>query len=99
MSRARPGAFDVLVERHRRSVYQLCYRIVGNQEDANDLSQEVFLRAYRGLSRFRGNAALSTWLYRIGVNACLNHLLVQAEEMIDLTDEEYPQFVARLNAL
>jgi hypothetical protein len=48
------GAFDIIVERHRRTVYQLCYRFVGNHEDASDLSQDVFLRAYRGLKRFRG---------------------------------------------
>ena len=63
----RPGAFDLLVERHRRSVYQLCCRFVGNHEDASDLSQEVFLRAYRGLLSFRGQASIGTWLYRIGV--------------------------------
>ena len=55
-----PGAFDVLVERHRRNVYHLCYRFVGTHEDASDLSQEVFLRVHRGLHRFKGNAALST---------------------------------------
>src|SRR6266567_4065598 len=58
----RVGAFDLLVERHRRSVYQLCYRFVGNHEDASDLSQDVFLRAYRGLGRFRGGSSLATWL-------------------------------------
>jgi RNA polymerase sigma-70 factor, ECF subfamily len=68
----RVDAFDVIVERHRRTVYQLCYRFAGNHEDASDLSQEVFLRAYRGLRRFRGQSSLRTWLYRIGVNACLN---------------------------
>lgn len=67
-------AFDVIVERHRRSVYQLCYRFVSNHEDASDLVQEVFLRAYRGLKNFKGDASLGTWLYRIGVNACLNRL-------------------------
>ena len=60
------GAFDVIVERHRRAVYQLCYRFVGNHEDASDLSQDVFLRAYRGLANFRGGSALGTWLHRIG---------------------------------
>ena len=73
----RPGAFDVIVERHRRSVYQLCYRFVANHEDASDLSQDVFLRAYRGLRSFRGHSSLATWLYRIGVNVCLNRLSVK----------------------
>lgn len=63
-------AFDVLVERHRRRVYQVCYRCVGNHADAADLAQEVFLRAFRGLRRFKGEAALTTWLYRIAINVC-----------------------------
>jgi RNA polymerase sigma-70 factor (ECF subfamily) len=70
----RPGAFDLVVERHRRAIYQLCYRFVSNHEDASDLSQEVFLRAYRGLGRFRGGSSLATWLHRIAVNVCLNHV-------------------------
>ena len=73
----RAGAFDVIVERHRRSVYQLCYRFVGNHEDASDLSQDVFLRAFRGLKSFRGGSSLKTWLYRIGVNTCLNRVTVK----------------------
>jgi len=51
-------AFDVLVERHRRTVYQVCYRFVNNHEDATDLSQDVFLRAYRALRNFRGQSRL-----------------------------------------
>jgi RNA polymerase sigma-70 factor (ECF subfamily) len=70
----RSGAFDVIVERHHRSVYQLCYRFVGNHEDASDLSQDTFLRAYRGLRSFRGQSSIATWLYRIGVNVCLNRV-------------------------
>jgi RNA polymerase sigma-70 factor (ECF subfamily) len=66
-------AFDHLVERYQRDVYRLCYRYVGRHEDANDLAQEVFLRAWRSIGRFRGDSAFSTWLYRIGVNACLNY--------------------------
>ena len=68
----RREAFDIIVERHRRAVYRLCYRFVGNHEDASDLSQDVFVRAYRGLDRFRGQSSLGTWLYRIAVNASLN---------------------------
>ena len=67
----RRDAFDVIVERHQRHVYQLCYRFAGNHEDANDLAQDVFIRAYRGLRTFKGQASLGTWLYRIGVNVCL----------------------------
>jgi RNA polymerase sigma-70 factor (ECF subfamily) len=73
----RPEAFDVIVERHRRNVYQLCYRFVGNREDAADLAQEVFVRAFKGLRKFKGDASLGTWLYRVGVNACLNRVAVK----------------------
>lgn len=73
----RRDAFDLIVERHRRKVYQLCYRFVGNHEDASDLAQDIFLRAYRGLNRFRGQSSLGTWLYRIGVNVCLNRVSVK----------------------
>lgn len=67
-------AFDAIVERHRRSVYQVCYRFVGNHEDASDLAQDAFVRAWRGLENFKGQSALSTWLYRIAVNVCLNRV-------------------------
>jgi RNA polymerase sigma-70 factor (ECF subfamily) len=66
------AAFDVLVERHRRQVYQLCYRFAGNHEDASDLTQDTFLRAYRALGTFKGHSAFGTWLYRVAVNVCLN---------------------------
>lgn len=73
----RREAFDVIVERHRRTVYQVCYRFVGNHEDAGDLSQDSFVRAWRGLKTFKGQSALSTWLYRIAVNVCLNRVGVK----------------------
>lgn len=65
-------AFDRLVERYQRDVYRICYRYVNDHHDASDMAQEVFLRAYKALDRFRGDSAFSTWLYRIAVNACLN---------------------------
>jgi RNA polymerase sigma-70 factor (ECF subfamily) len=84
-----PGAFDVIVERHRRSIYQLCYRFVGNHEDARDLSQDIFLRAYRGLGKFRGGSALSTWLYRIGVNLCLNRVSRKTSPLESIDDQQH----------
>lgn len=77
----RREAFDVIVVRHRRRVYQICYRFVGNHEDAADLAQDVFVRAFKGLRKFKGDASLGTWLYRVGVNACLNRLAVKRPEM------------------
>jgi len=76
----RREAFDVIVTRHRRHVYQLCYRFVGNHEDASDLAQDVFVRAFKGLSKFKGDAAIGTWLYRVGVNVCLNRLAARRPE-------------------
>lgn len=74
----RAEAFDVIVGRYQRQVYQVCYRFVGSQEDASDLAQDTFIRAYRGLRKFKGQSALTTWLYRIAVNVCLNRLGVKA---------------------
>ena len=68
------AAFDAIVERHRRAIYQVCFRFVNNHEDASDLAQETFVRAWKGLANFKGEAALSTWLYRIAVNVCLNRV-------------------------
>lgn len=65
-------AFDAIVRKHQRQVYQLCYRFVGSHEDAADLAQDTFVRAYKALGGFKGESALPTWLYRIGVNVCLN---------------------------
>jgi RNA polymerase sigma-70 factor (ECF subfamily) len=65
-------AFDRLVERYQRDVYRLCFRYVNNHHDANDMAQEVFLKAYRAIAKFRGDSSFSTWLYRIAVNTCLN---------------------------
>jgi RNA polymerase sigma-70 factor (ECF subfamily) len=86
---AHPGAFDLIVERHRRHVYQLCYRFVSNHEDASDLSQDVFIRAYRGLKKFRGHSSLGTWLYRIGVNVCLNRLNARSPRTEPIEEQQY----------
>lgn len=84
----RRQAFDVVVERHRRQVYQLCYRYVGNHEDAADLAQDAFVRAFKGLKGFKGESSLATWLYRIAVNVCLNRLALKApaSEELDPAD-------------
>ena len=89
----RREAFDVIVERHRRTVYQVCYRFLGNHEDASDLAQDVFVRAFKGLRNFKGDSSLSTWLYRVGVNACLNKLAVKRPPMTPI--ESAPQIDGR----
>ncbi len=84
----RPDAFDAIVVRHRRSVYQVCYRFVNNHEDAADLAQEAFVRAWRGLARFKGESALSTWLYRIAVNACLTRVSAKVPDTEPIGDSD-----------
>jgi RNA polymerase sigma-70 factor (ECF subfamily) len=66
------AAFDTLVERHQRLVYGVCYRLLGNRDDAADAAQDTFLRAFRSLRGFRGHSSFTTWLYRVAVNASLN---------------------------
>ena len=68
-----PGAFRVLVERHSRNLFRLAYRMTGHQEDAEDVVQETFLRAYRQLAKFDERASFGTWLYRIAANCSLDH--------------------------
>ena len=80
-------AFDVIVQRNQRQIYQVCYRFAGNHEDASDLAQDVFVRAYRGLAGFKGNSALATWLYRIAVNVCLNRASVKTPALATLADQ------------
>ncbi len=79
-------AFDRLVQRYQREIYRLCYRYLNNHEDASDLAQEAFLRAWKAIGRFRGQSSFSTWLYRIAVNACLNHRALRRPPMRELPE-------------
>lgn len=77
VERAKAGdkeAFGQLVERHESKVYGLCLKMLGNAEDAEDCLQEVFMKAFEALPRFREEARFSTWVYRIATNACLMRL-------------------------
>jgi len=66
-------AFRCLVERHMKQAYNIAYRFVSNHDDAEEVAQEAFVRAYRSMDSFRGEAGFGTWLYRIVVNLSLNH--------------------------
>jgi RNA polymerase sigma-70 factor (ECF subfamily) len=68
------AAFRTLVELYQSSVLSACYQILGNQQDAEDVAQDVFVMVYRKAESFRGESGLSTWLYRIAVNLSLNRL-------------------------
>jgi RNA polymerase sigma-70 factor, ECF subfamily len=74
------GAFRALVEQHMQHVYDLAYSFVHHHDDADDLTQETFVKAYRSLSSFRGDAALGTWLYRIVTNLAMDRLRQQRRD-------------------
>lgn len=65
-----PAAFEEIYRQHERMVYNLALRMSANPEDAAELTQEVFLRVYRSLDRFRGGSTLKTWVFRIALNCC-----------------------------
>lgn len=67
-------AFETLVRQTNRTVFGIVYRIVGNVEDATDVTQEVYIRVWRSLKAFRGDANLGTWLHRVATNAAITHL-------------------------
>lgn len=68
------AAFESLVRQTQRAVYSMVYRIVGNHDDAADVAQEVYLKTWRNLPGYRGEAAFTTWLYRVASNAAISHL-------------------------
>ena len=72
--RGEPGAFDDLVHQTHRGVFTLVARIVGDWDEAADITQEVYVRVWKGVRRFRGDAAFSTWLYRIAANTALSYM-------------------------
>ena len=96
VSRSRGGdvdSFNQLILRWERPIYALAYRVIGREEDARDVCQETFLRAFRALPGFKGQAKFSSWLYRIALNLCRDWIrrqrrapLVQVPEGVDPAD-------------
>lgn len=85
------AAFNALVQQHQRQVYNLCYRTLGNAEDAADATQEAFFRAYRGIGSFRGEPdGFRGWLLRIAVNACYDDLRRHKRRPTASLDEPLP---------
>ncbi len=68
------AAFDTLVRKYRERLYSVVYNLTSNREDAADITQEAFIKAFSSINRFQGKSAFFTWLYRIGVNTTLSHL-------------------------
>ena len=102
VARCRAGdvnAFETLYRQHAPRLHALATRMAGSPQDGEDLLQEIFLQAYRKLGSFKGDAALGTWLYRLAVNHCLDHVRSRQAKMSKLTgtldDEAADEPVAR----
>lgn len=86
--------FDELVRRHEVKIHNLCYKILKNYDDAKDMAQETFLKAYRNIMKFDGRSRFSTWLYRIAVNNCINFMKKERptekikDEIIDIPKDD-----------
>lgn len=72
------AAFAMVVEAHKDMIYTICHRTLGNAHDAEEVFQDTFVSAHRNLPRFRGDSKLSTWLYRIALNRCRDHMASKA---------------------
>ncbi|MFM7242439.1 MAG: sigma-70 family RNA polymerase sigma factor [Opitutia bacterium] len=97
------AAYDELVRRYQRQIYGVIYHMTSHHEDANDLTQEAFVKAWQALKSFKGDASFFTWLYRIAINRTLNHLkqrnyLASKHGMslndLDVEAEHHPDLVA-----
>jgi RNA polymerase sigma-70 factor (ECF subfamily) len=103
VERARQGdlpAYDQLVRRYQERVYATVYHMTSNHEDANDLTQESFIKAYRALRSFKGDSSFYTWIYRIAINKTINFLKQRKNRIhlslndLDLNAEHDPDLVA-----
>jgi RNA polymerase sigma-70 factor (ECF subfamily) len=79
-------AFDEIMIRYERQIYRLCYRFTSNADDARDLAQDVFIKAFENLVSFRKESSLKTWLYRIATNHCINHVKSNTRQFVEVTD-------------
>jgi RNA polymerase sigma-70 factor (ECF subfamily) len=106
VKRARRGdlsAYDELVKRYQERIYATIYNMTGNHEDANDLAQEAFIKAYSALKSFKGGSTFYTWLYRIAVNKTINFLKQRKNKHhfslndLDFNTEHNPDLVALIS--
>ena len=99
LAQARAGnrdAFRALVERHSRAVFRVAYRVTGNEQDAEDVVQETFLKAYAELARFESRSGLGTWLHRIAANCAIDLLRKRPRQTVSHDDGQAAPIVERL---
>lgn len=90
IERAKDGdreAFEIIVTTYEKAIYNLALRMSGGEEDARDLTQEVFLKIYRSLATFHGESTLATWIYRVASNTCYDLLRKRKETAVSLDEE------------
>jgi RNA polymerase sigma factor (sigma-70 family) len=94
------GAYDALVRRYQERVYATLYHMTSNHEDANDLTQEAFIKAFKAIKSFKGDSSFFTWVYRIAINKTINHLKQRKNKIhmslndLDFNAENDPDIVA-----
>jgi len=79
-------AFDEIMIRYERQIFRLCYRFTNNSDDARDLAQDVFVKAFENLATFRRESSLKTWLYRIATNHCINHVKANTRQFVEVQE-------------
>lgn len=87
LKRKEEKAFSALVLRHQGQIFNVCYRMLNNAAEAEDIAQDVFVKAFIAIESFRGDSAIGTWLYRIAVNLCKNRLKYLARRQYNSTAE------------
>lgn len=80
------NAFRFLAERHKNHIYNLAFRICGNHEEAEEIAQDSFLKAYKSLRGFKMKSSFATWLYRIAYNTAISHVRTRKENMLSIND-------------
>lgn len=106
VKRAQKGdkiAFDALVTKYQYKVVNLVTRFVKDGDEAQDVAQEAFIKAYRGIAKFRGDSAFYTWLYRIAINSAKNYIVSQSRKSptyaVDIDDAEHMETAAALKEI
>lgn len=81
-------AFEMIIEDYQKKVFNIALRMIGNHDDASELAQEVFIRIYKSIKNFKGESSLSTWIYRITTNVCLDELRKRKNKNVVSLDED-----------
>lgn len=107
MDKNKEASFKTIFQANSKKIYHLCYGYTGDEDAANDLMQETFMKVWQNLEKFRNQALISTWIYRIAVNTCLSYLRVEkrqakdelTDKIIETKQEDYSEKNEQINQL